>query len=828
MERYTGLDQRLERLARFFIRHRRIGIALQFVIAVVCIWAMCGLKLRDDPNAWPPRSDGFVRLNEQIMGSFGGGNSVSIEAVATDGTIFTSSHLNTIKAITDDLFLVTGVIPYGVRSISTLSSESYAFLNKGTPDETMSVTPIMPEAVSTQKEVATIRAAVSANPMLNGVLVSKDGKAALILADFRSQVPPHALVKVATTDPVEIYRTVNEILKKHQSPGLILRTAGTPIIIGWVNSIGLLYVFGAFGFFVVIIAVVLWYGFRTYSAVVLPLRVSFLGVLMGFGLYRLFFGATLFSASALLAPFIIVAAGACHSVQFLTRFLYEEYPRLRKTEDAIVSTFVSRLRPMLVSLLCDVIPFLVMAAIPFDNVRMLGVVTSLGLLSLTVDEFLLMIPALSYVTLRELEQVGGRVNRESGNAKRMDSALAQVVRNILGAPRVSVAIVFACLIITAVAFEIDTRAPIAQNNTYAIHNYLTRSWLRSPIFEMERGIVSRFGGVYPMTVYISGKQGAGRVLEDPAVLRAIDGLALFLRGRPGVGNVADVAYPIKLSNAFMHGEDENYFKIPKTRSELGLEVLDLADHAPGAYLWLFTNDLTQTVVIAYAESTEPGLVKRLISATQLEASRLFQGLPVNVGIAGGSVGIAEAFNDNIRYWLLVGAALGFIGTALLAIPFIGSVRLALILTVPLIIGTVISVACMYLLGIEINSNAIAALAIASGVGIDSEVYLLFRVREEYARLEDFKESLVQGYVKIRRALLVSNGALILGCWALIPVPLYIGYVGFGMGLVLFWCFLMSAVLSPILWLWFGEGVVTSGAYRNGMVESMPVSSGTDG
>ena len=207
---------------------------------------------------------------------------------------------------------------------------------------------------------------------------------------------------------------------------------------------------------------------------------------------------------------------------------------------------------------------------------------------------------------------------------------------------------------------------------------------------------------------------------------------------------------------------------------------------------------------------------------------MFAGLPVNVGIAGGSVGIAQAFNDNIGYWLLVGAGLGFLGTALLAIPFIGSVRLSLILTVPLMMGTVISVALMYLLGIELNSNAIAALAIASGVGIDSEVYLLFRVREEFAKLGDFRESLVQGYVKIRRALVVSNGALILGCWALIPVPLYIGYVGFGMGLVLFWCFLMSALLSPILWLWFGEVVVTSGAYRKEGPEGIAVSSGTDG
>jgi predicted RND superfamily exporter protein len=120
---------------------------------------------------------------------------------------------------------------------------------------------------------------------------------------------------------------------------------------------------------------------------------------------------------------------------------------------------------------------------------------------------------------------------------------------------------------------------------------------------------------------------------------------------------------------------------------------------------------------------------------------------------------------------------------------------------------VISVAIMYLVGIELNSNAISALAIASGIGIDSEVYLLFRVREEFAKVGNFREALVQGYVKIRRALLVSNGALILGCWALIPVPLYIGYVGFGMGLVLLFSFVMSAILSPILWWWFGEQVV---------------------
>ncbi len=803
---YQGLDYHLARLAVFFIRHRRWGIVLQVVIAVLCLWAISGLRLRDDPNAWPPRNDPFVLLNQSIMAIFGGGNSVSIEVVADGGSIFTQANLATIKSITDDLYLIHGCIPYTVRSVATLSSERYAFLNKGTPDETMVVTPIMAEPPKTTEDLKQIQAAVNDNPMLNGVLVSKDGKAALILADFRSEVPPHALFKPDTTEPVAIYAAVQAILKKHQRPGITLRAAGTPILIGWVNSVGLRYVLGAFVFFLAIVAVVLWYGFRSYSGVVLPLRVALLGALMGFGLYRVIFGATLLSASAFIAPFIIVAAGACHSVQFLSRFFYEEYPRLKRVEDAIVSTFVSRLRPMLVSLLCDVIPFAVMAVIPFDNVRTLGLVTGLGLLSLTIDEFLLMIPALSFVTSRELEGVEGQLRRRE-RSKRMDASLARLITRILSDQRTCIVIIVGCVLVSAAGLWVDMRTPVVQNNTYAVHNYLTHSWQRSDIYQMEREITARFGGVYPMTILITAKPGEKKVLEEPAVVEAIDRLAGFLRQQPGLGSVADVAFPVKLGNAFIHGEDSQYFRVPNSHYALGQSLLNIADRAPGAYLWLFTNDLQSCVVIAYAASTNASLVKPLIESTKRRAKEIFAKLPVTVGVAGGSVGIAQAFNDDIAYWLVVGAVLGFAGTAILAVPFIGSVRLALVLMAPLIMGTILAVAIMCLVGIELNSNAIAALAIASGVGIDSEVYLLFRVREEYKRLGDFREALIEGYVKIRSALLVSNGALILGCWALVPVPLYIGYVGFGMGLVLLLCFGMSAVLSPILWLWFGEGVV---------------------
>jgi predicted RND superfamily exporter protein len=799
------VDLRLARLARFLMRHKTAGLLFQVVVPVLCLWAIGGMRLRDDPSAWPPAGDPFVKLNGKITQLFGGGDSVSIEVVADRGSIYSVENLSTIKKITHDLYLVKGVIPYTVRSLATLDSERYAFLNGGDGDATMLITPLMSQFPRSAEDAKKIEAGARTNPLLNGVLVSNDGKASLIVASFRSEQPKRARVQVDITEPIAIYRAVSQIIHKYQGPGVTIRTAGTPILVGWVNSVGLRYVGIAFVAFILTIAAILWYGFRSSSGVLLPLRVALMGALMGFGFYRLFCGVTLYSAAALLAPFIVVAAGACHSVQFLSRFFFEEYPRLQNAEDAIVSTFVSRLRPMLVSLLCDVIPFAVMAFIPFENVRALGIVTALGLLSLTVDEFLMMIPALSSITLSELRSTGARVKTEKLGS--FDRFVANSVRELISNRTTAAAVIVSFALITIWSGWIVARAPVGQNNTFAIHNYLTKSWNRSNIYQMEQEITKRFGGVYPMIVLVEANRKHDKVLETPSVLRAVDSLAAYMRALPHVGTVCDLAFALKLRHQFVNGDDPKYFTVQGTHQALGEAIMSMSNEEPGVYDWLFSEDYSATVIIAYVGTTAPAVVSRLMTNTTNHAAPLFEGLPVKVSVAGGAVGIAQAFNRNIKYWLIVSVVLGLIGTALVAIPATGSVSLALLLLVPLAMGSIIALGVMILAGIELNSNTVAALAIASGVGIDSEVYLLFRVREEYRPLGDFKEALIRAYVHIRRALVVSNSALIFGCMILTPVPLYIGYVGFGMGVVLLVCFLMSAVMSPILWCCFGKRAV---------------------
>ena len=204
---YHGLDLRLAKLARFLIRRRREALVLQLLVLAACIWAVLGMRLYDDPNAWPPKSDPFVQLNQKIASSFGGGNSVSITMTADEGTVFTKENLGTIKDITDALYLVHGVIPYAVRSIAALEAKRFEFVGAGTEDEQMMITPLMPERPKTDEDAQSVEAGVKGNPLVYGVLVSKDLKTALILADFRSVSPKGADLPV--TEPVAIYHAVS-------------------------------------------------------------------------------------------------------------------------------------------------------------------------------------------------------------------------------------------------------------------------------------------------------------------------------------------------------------------------------------------------------------------------------------------------------------------------------------------------------------------------------------------------------------------------------------------------------------------------------------------
>lgn len=799
------------RVVRYRAAFMMVGLLLTIGAGILA----SDLRLHDDPNAWPPDDHPNVRLNNRIQESFGGANLVSIMVTTPNGghhsDVFNIESLTKIKRLTERLRLIDGVIPYTINSIASINTKYMRFIPGGggedgenAAEDTMEILPLMDpsRAPKTAEDVARIKeGAFNKNTLAEGFLVSPDGKSARILADFRTQ----RFADLPFTDPVAIYRAIQGLIEAESDANHVIRASGTPIIIGWVNSDGLFYVGLALLFFVATVSVTLWLAFRNVAGVILPLMVGLFGSVAGFALYRMLYGEVLGSASALIAPFIVIAVAAFHAVQFLKRFFDQELSRTDDVAVAAVNAFAARFKPMLVSLLADVTAFAVLAFVPFENVRVLGLVTTFGMCSVTIAEFLLLLPALSFVASRRTPSATTATNSGAQEEGRVERWVRAIVTPLVLRRRVQVAVGCATLIVVGASLWSLRSVTTSQDNTYAIHNYLTRSWVGNPIYEMEMNIRERFGGVYPLTILVEAQGRAAQAekpLQDPHIMQKMDAFAAALDADPAVHGVTGLPVFLKAMNRFMTGDIDENFIVPTDARAIGTYFFFYTSGQPGSFDAYADPAFESTVMTAMVEDTKPETVARLMENARSYVGASFNDDTVKASVGGGSIGIADAFNESIGKWLLIGTILSASLTLVAAAGMIRSFSLAVILLLPLIVATIVWLALMRVMGIEMNSNTVTSLAIASGIGIDAGVYCLYRFREETAEAMSSvwnDELLISSFVHIFRPLAASNAALVLGCWALIPIPLYLGYVGFGMGLILLLTSVASFVLLPVLW-----------------------------
>jgi len=439
-----------------------------------------------------------------------------------------------------------------------------------------------------------------------------------------------------------------------------------------------------------------------------------------------------------------------------------------------------------------------MSFVPFTNVSELGVPAAFGLIAIIFNVFFLQIPllALLHGTPGEVEAVTLRreQKRKSLMVRLVERAVSDLVdRTWRG--KLMVATVIGLMLGSLLCLP---SLDIGQDNTYAIHNFLTKSWRNNEIYQMEMNIKEHFKGVYPLNILIECTEE--ECLKEPAAVQEIDNYGRFLEGLPEVAGVQGLPIYLKVLHQFFNGGQEEFFRVPQERQEVGLYLEFYAQGDPGSFDSVVDHNFQKHLLRVYTADTSHATVRTVMHAAQEYAQTHFgHNGTLSAQVGGGAVAIAEGFNENIAKWLIYATVAGFLFSFLVLVPLSGSLVGPALLMLPLAVGTLIWLAAMRLLGIEINSFTTMGMAMASGVGVDAELYLLGRFREEYQQHGDFQEALKQGFIAVREALTYSYLGLIAGCWILIPIPLYVGYLGFGMGLILIVCFLCSFIISPFLW-----------------------------
>jgi uncharacterized protein len=138
------------------------------------------LRMVLDPKRILPQDHPYVKLNNEIEAAFGGSRVVVVGVTVKDGDIFNPVTLGKIQRITEAVKQVNGILEENVVSIADRKIKYI----KSTPDG-LDIRRMMEEVPTTPEGLAELRSNIYMNDLYVGSLVSKDGKSAAIITDFR-------------------------------------------------------------------------------------------------------------------------------------------------------------------------------------------------------------------------------------------------------------------------------------------------------------------------------------------------------------------------------------------------------------------------------------------------------------------------------------------------------------------------------------------------------------------------------------------------------------------------------------------------------------------
>ena len=357
----------MEAYIRFLLRHRWPVLVLSFLITIFLGYELSNTKIQMNFLDFYPPGHPYSQLAQKHARMFGSANILAVGVEVKEGDIYNVETLNKIDRLTIALMETPGVNPWQVRSISHPAVRNTIITTSG-----VKVLPLFfPGPPKEAKEAARIKKAVYTNDGILGFYASRDNKMALITAGFWE----------SGLDFGKMEERLFKLQAQESDANHTIHMTGFPMLFCWVFSYKnwILYITGLT---VLSIVLLLWFYFRTFQGVLIPLFSGTLSTLWALG----FAGALGFPIDLLMiVVFLLITARALsHSVQSMERY-HEEYFRLGDKNAAIMRSYLGLFSPALVSIAADGFAILSLAVARIPLVQKLAVVSSFWIFTISVS-----------------------------------------------------------------------------------------------------------------------------------------------------------------------------------------------------------------------------------------------------------------------------------------------------------------------------------------------------------------------------------------------------------------------------------------------------------
>lgn len=677
----------------------RVAVLVAVLLATAALASQIGkLRIEIDPNRFLPQSHPYVVTTNRVEEVFGSRYVLVIGLTPATGDAFDPVLLAKVDRISRKLREDPGVVKSSILSFAAHKAKSI----RGT-DEGMEVRPLMDQIPSKPEDMLRLKAAIEGNPAYQNAVISKDSRSVAIIADFKEDPKGFSA----------IMERVRPVIDAERDAGVTIALGGLPVLLSQLEQYS-----GRMGLFLplamLLVGFVLWLSFRSVQGLILPLVTGLIAVMWSLGtMSAVGVPLDVFNATT---PILIMAVAAGHAVQILKRY-QEAYDSCissglesRQANRQAVVDSLTRIAPvMLTAGIVAAVSFLSLLWFEISSIRTFGVFAACGIVSALVLE-LTLIPALRSM----LRPARAAAARPPGRVSRWMTTLAAT---ILGGGRVIVVATAVLAVVAAIgATRVNTDDSFKQAFSPSV-----------PAMIDDASLNQKFGGTNTLYVMIEA-QKAGRI-QDPDVLRAIDGLQRQLGQEPAIGKTISIVDFIRRMNKAMHGDDPAFDKIP-------------ADHELVAqYLFLYANggdpsdfdtyvdyDYQRASIWGFLKEHDTGKLTRIVDEAKAYAAKSF---PKDVTVSfGGSVAQGTAIREIIvRAKLLNMLQLAGVVFLLAALVF-RSVMAGVLVLIPLACTVLFNFGLLGWTGIPFNIANSITFAMAVGIGADYVIYFLFRLREE--------------------------------------------------------------------------------------------------
>ncbi len=747
---------------RALFNHRAWVVLLCLVVTALLGWQATRLKLSASFEKTIPVSHPYIANYLAHESDLRGlGNAVRIVVENPTGSIYDAAYLDTLRRMSDEVFLLPGVARSGMKSLWT-SSTRWA----GVTEEGLEGGPVIPDGYTGSPQHLQRLAANVARSGEIGQIVALDAKSSVIFVPLLA-----ADTEGRPLDYGRFAQTLEALRAKYEAQGVAVHITGFAKIVGdLIDGVRAVLVFFALA---VVIAAAMVFGFtRCIRSTVLVVASSLIAVVWQLGLLR----ALGFSLDpySMLVPFLVFAIGMSHGAQKMNGIMQDVG---RGTHQLVAARYTFRRLFLagLTALLADAVGFAVLLVIDIQVIRELAIAASIGVAELIFTNLILLPVLLSYTgvaptaaarSLRD-EQADAR-----GDAKH---ALWALLDRFTQRRWASVAVVAGAALL-ALGAAVSTRLSIGDLDPGAPELRADSRYNRDVAFV--NGAYGASSDV--LAVMVSTPEGQCAALET---VQEVDALEWELRQLEGVESTNTLALlNRRVATGLNEGNPKWYEMLPSQHM-----VNTITANAPRG---LYNDACSLLTLYVFLRDHKAQTLARVVEHVQSFAAK-HDRKEARFLLAAGSAGIEAATNMVVKdawrkmLFLVYGAVV------LLAFVTFRSWRAVIVAVLPLVVTSLLAEALMVWLGMGVK---VATLPV-----IDYALYILSvmlaRLREGMSLSEAYYRALlVTGKVVMLTGVTLAIGVV---TWVASPIK-FQADMGVLLAFMFLWNMLGALVLLPAL------------------------------